>query len=123
MCYFECEYGVGEDMTSPLALFKEVSKDLSVKEEHQLNERQKQAFAESQLAEQKAILNRLIVDCALARHELSNAKDDLSKGAHQKKVTEYEEQIKQFVRTVTFFSKLVGELGGSNNVEAHPESI
>lgn len=115
--------GVGEHMASPLELYKEVAEKFKVTPDKQLHDRQKQAFVESQVGEQKAVVNRLIVDTAMARHELADAKDDATKAAYGKKVAQFEDDLRQFTKTLDFFQELAKELGADVNSSPHDDSI
>lgn len=110
-------------MPSPLELFNGVAKDFGITADKQLHERQKQAFVESQVGEQKAVINRLIVDAAKARYDLANAKDDVSKAAYQGNVSKFENDLRQFSSTLAFFQELASELGIKYDSEPSDESL
>jgi len=98
-------------MSTPLELYKEVAKEFKVIGAKLQHDRLKQAFVSSQVNEQKAIINRLIVDTAMSRHELSGAKDDATKAAYQKKVAGFEDDLRQLSKTLDFLMELEKELG------------
>jgi len=110
-------------MASPLELYKEVAEEFKVGTDKQLHDRQKQAFVESQVGEQKAVVNRLLVDTAMARHELAGAKDDATKAAYGKKVAQFEDDLRQFTKTLSFFQELAEELGANSDAEPSYDSI
>ncbi len=110
-------------MATPLELYEQVAKDFGVTEDKQLHSRQKQAFIESQVGEIKAVINRLVVDTAKSRQDLADAKDDATKGAYQKKVGEFETELRQFVKTLDFFQQLAKAWGVSGEPEPTADSL
>ena len=91
---------------SPLELFNEVAEQFNITKEKQVHPRQKKAFAESQVEEQKLIINRLLVDTAQARKNRDAATDETMKAAHQNKVTQFEGDLRQLTKTLDFFIEL-----------------
>jgi len=110
-------------MATPLELYKEVAKEFKITPNKQLHDRQKQAFVEAQVGEQKAVINRLIVDTAMARHELAGAKEDATRAAYGKKVAQFEDDLRQFSKTLDFFQELTNELGANTSAEPHEDSL
>ena len=95
---------------------KEIADKFGVTGEKELHPRQKRAFVEAQAGEQKAIINRLIVDAATARFHASQAKDETTASAHESKANGYEGDIRQLVKTLEFYQELAKQLA-----EEHPE--
>ena len=110
-------------MATPLELYKEVAKDFKITGDKQQHERLKQAFVTAQVQEQKAVVNRLIIDTAMARFELSQAKEDATKAAYQKKVAQFEDDLRQLSKTLDFFLQLEKELGVAPSGTEHPDSF
>lgn len=95
---------------SPLSLYNEVAKDFNITANKQVHPRQKKAFVESQIQEQQLIINRLLVDTAMARKNVSESKDDTVRAAHQKKVSQYEDDLRQLTKTLDFFIEFKSNL-------------
>lgn len=110
-------------MKSPLALYKEVAEDFGITAGKQQHDRLKQAFVTSQVQEQRAVVNRLIIDTAMARFDLEQAQDPISKAAYQKKVAQFEDDLRQFSKTLDFFMELEKELGPAEDGTGHPDSF
>lgn len=91
---------------SPLELFNKVAADFKITKDKQVHPRQKKAYAEAQVEEQKLIINRLLVDAAMARMHRDAATDENMKAAHQNKVTQFEGDLRQLTRTLDFFIEL-----------------
>lgn len=103
-------------MASPQALVEEVAKEFKVTKDKRVHSRQQRAYVDSQVNEQQLIINRLLVDCAKAKHDMAGAKDDTTKAAYVNKLANYEGDLRQLSTTLDFFLELQKELA-----EAHPE--
>lgn len=109
-------------MKSPLALYNEIAAEYNVTDEKKLHPRNIIAHVTAQVQEQKAIINRLIVDAAKARQDVQDAKDDTTKAAYAGNVAKFENDLRQMVKTLDFFAEFEKELTAKNpSVEVKPE--
>ena len=106
---------------SSLKYVKEVSKRFGIKGNKELHERGRQAYVTAQVQEQKAIINRLIIDAAVTEAAIADAKDDNTRSAYQSKLSNYESDLRQLTKTLDFFLKLEEELGKGD--DEHPSSF
>lgn len=97
-------------MKSPLQLYKEAAKQFNVTEPKSLHPRQKIAFVTAQVQELQGVVNRLLFDAARAKRNLEEAKDDVSKGAHQDNLSKFESDLRQMTKTLDFALELQREL-------------
>lgn len=97
-------------MNSPLSMYKEVAKEFGITEDKQVRPRQKIAFAEAQVQEQRAIINRLIADTARARTDMEKARDATLKAAYAKKMAGYEDDLRQMATNLNFSIEFEREL-------------
>jgi hypothetical protein len=104
-------------MSSPLTLVEEVAKAFKVTGDKRVHPRQQRAYVESQVQEQALIINRLLVDCAKAKSDIADAKDENTKAAYTNKLAGYEGDLRQLSTTLDFFLELQKELA-----KAHPET-
>lgn len=104
-------------MSSPLELVNDVAGAFNVTGEKRVHPRQQRAYVESQKQEQALIINRLLVDCAKAKHDFASAKDENTKAAYADQRAKYEGDLRQLSKTLDFFIELDKELA-----QAHPEA-
>lgn len=97
-------------MKNTLELVEEVAKAFKITSGKRVHPRQQRAYVESQRQEQALIINRLLVDCAKAKYDLENAKDETTKAAYQNKVAGFEGDLRQLSSSLDFFIELEKEL-------------
>lgn len=94
----------------PLALYDQVATQFNIVDAKRVHPRQIRAYVGAQVQEQGLILNRLIIDAAKARLDISESKDDTTKAAYESNLAKYENDLRQMSRTLDFFIKLDEEL-------------
>lgn len=95
---------------SPLTIYKEAAKSFGLTEDQLVPDVAKLSFVRTQEAEQKTIINRLLVDLTMSRIHQAEAKDDATKSAYEGKARGYENDIRQLVASLNVAQQLVEEL-------------
>jgi hypothetical protein len=97
-------------MQSPLSIYKKVAKEFGVTSETDAPSVGKMSYMQDQVAQQKAILNRLLFDAATAIYHQNEAKDPTTKDAHRKKADDYRNDIRQILSALKLNLVLIDEL-------------
>ncbi len=105
-------------MKSPLSLYNETAKQFGITDEKQVNLRQKQSFATTQVQEMQAIANRLLFDIAATRCHLETAKDDNTKSAYEGKLRSYENDLRQMSSSLDYAIAIAKEFDALGQPEA-----
>lgn len=105
-------------MSTPLETYKNTLKEFEVTEEFEVPAVAKVTFVQTQINEQKQILNRLMFDYTIATAHESVAKDDLTKDAHRQKKDSYRNDIRQIMGALRLNIELIAGLRKEYNLEA-----
>lgn len=97
-------------MKKAIDYYNEVAKKFNVTKEKSLHPRQKLAYVSEQANQQRAIINRLLVDCALTMCELDGAKDPMTQAAYTKKLNGYEDDLRQLSKSLDVAIELEKDL-------------
>lgn len=103
-------------MKTALATYKEILAEFGVTTEVEVSPVAKSTYLLEQIQQQKAILNRLFFDAATAKFKMDEAKDDVAKDAHRKKLDDYKNDIRQILGALKINLQLQAELA-----DEHPE--
>lgn len=97
-------------MVSPIKVYKTALKEFNVTEGVNAPTVARLSYIQTQLTEQKAILNRLLFDYVMATVREGDAKDDISKEAHAQNVGKYRGDIRQMISNIQINTQLIDEL-------------
>lgn len=98
-------------MKSPATVYKDILKQYGITEELSVHPTNKILYLREQRDQQKAIINRLTFDMAVARYHQEIAKDETTANAHRKKYNEYEADLQQLLAALKLNLQLLKELG------------
>lgn len=97
-------------MKSPIAVYKQVIKEVGVEDSENVSPVGKLTYIQEQVGQQKAILNRLLFDLTTSTLHQDEAKDDMTKDAHRKKADDYKNDIRQIHSSLKINLTLIEEL-------------
>lgn len=95
---------------SPLSVYKEVVKEFEVEDSQNVSPTGKMTYVQEQLAQQKAVINRLLFDIATARFHMAEATDPQVKDAHRKKSDDFVGDLRSLLGAAKVNIKLIEEL-------------
>ena len=105
-------------MATPLDTYKATLKEFGVTEEFDVPGVAKVTFIQTQINEQKQILNRLMFDYTIASIHQSMATDDQVKDAHRKKADDFRGDVRQIVGALKVNLELISGLRKEYNLES-----
>lgn len=95
---------------TPIEIYKEVLKDLAVKDNENAPPVGKISYVQDQLQQQRAYLNRLLFDIATAKFHQDLANDEDLKAAHRKKADGFEGDARQTLSAIRVNIQLIDQL-------------
>lgn len=104
-------------MSTPLEIYKETLSEFKVTEDLDVPAVAKVTYIQTQVMEQKQILNRLFFDFTIAKiHQLA-AKDEITEDAHRKKTDDYRNDIRQITGALKINQELISGLRKEYDLE------
>jgi hypothetical protein len=97
-------------MAKALNIYKDLLKEYGITDVENVQPVSRLTYLQEQVAQQRAILNRLLFDLTVARIFQDEAKDQISKDAHRKKGDDYRNDIHQILGALRLNLQLIDEL-------------